>query len=234
MRPAAVLFDAGLTLIHASGDILVEELARDGVQGVDAGDAVRALVLACEARHVPMPVASDGTGKVVRAWCAYLGLDARAAAAAGHRALAREDLYDDLDTGAHELLGGLRDASVRLGVVSNSEGTVRDDLRAHGLLDYFEVVLDSTVVGVEKPDPEIFRLAADALGVAPAACWYVGDGVVNDVLGARAAGYGRAVLFDRFDSYARLPGVCRVRALPELLALVGAPEADLAVGSRAG
>ena len=229
-----MLFDAGLTLIHASGDVLVAELARDGVGGVDPVDAVRALVLACEARHVPMPVAADGGGRVVGAWCAYLGLDPRAAAAAGHRALAREDLYDDLDPGAHEALGRLRDASVRLGVVSNSEGTVRDDLRAHGLLDYFEVVLDSTVVGVEKPDPRIFRLAADALGVAPGACWYVGDGVVNDVLGARAAGYGRALLYDRFDSYARLPGVARVRSLPELLALVGAPEADLAVGSRAG
>ena len=52
-----------------------------------------------------------------------------------------------------------------------------------------DVILDSAVVGVAKPDPEIFRLALDALGVpAGGAVWHVGDSLRYDVAGALAAG----------------------------------------------
>jgi putative hydrolase of the HAD superfamily len=50
------------------------------------------------------------------------------------------------------------------------------------------VVVDSDVVGVEKPDPAIFGTALDALGLPPRGCIYVGDTVHFDVNGARAAG----------------------------------------------
>jgi len=50
------------------------------------------------------------------------------------------------------------------------------------------VVVDSDVVGVEKPDPRIFSFALDALGLEADRCLYVGDTVWFDVQGARAAG----------------------------------------------
>jgi putative hydrolase of the HAD superfamily len=50
------------------------------------------------------------------------------------------------------------------------------------------VVVDSEVVGVEKPDPAIFGIALDALSLPPDECLYVGDTVHFDVNGARAAG----------------------------------------------
>jgi putative hydrolase of the HAD superfamily len=50
------------------------------------------------------------------------------------------------------------------------------------------VVVDSDVVGVEKPDPAIFGIALDALSLSPDGCLYVGDTVHFDVNGARAAG----------------------------------------------
>jgi HAD superfamily hydrolase (TIGR01509 family) len=81
-----------------------------------------------------------------------------------------------------------------LGVVSNSDGRVEEALRAAGLLHYFDVIVDSTLAGVEKPDPAIFRPALGALGVAPEEAVYVGDLYDVDVLGARAAGMG-AILF---------------------------------------
>ena len=55
-------------------------------------------------------------------------------------------------------------------------------------------MLDSALVGVEKPDPAIFRAALDALGVAPAEALYVGDLYEVDVVGARAAGMPAALL----------------------------------------
>ncbi|MEO8089173.1 MAG: HAD-IA family hydrolase [Gemmatimonadales bacterium] len=93
-----------------------------------------------------------------------------------------------------EALARLRAAGIRLGIVSNSDGRVEQALTVAGLRDYFDVVVDSGLVGVEKPDPAIFRTALDALGVAPEEALYVGDLYEVDVLGARAAGI-EAVLF---------------------------------------
>ncbi len=93
-----------------------------------------------------------------------------------------------------EALARLRAAGLRLGVVSNSDGRVEAALEAAGLLQYFDVVLDSALVGVEKPDPAIFRAALDALGVRPDEALYVGDLYEVDVLGARAAGMDAVLL----------------------------------------
>jgi putative hydrolase of the HAD superfamily len=54
--------------------------------------------------------------------------------------------------------------------------------------------MDSTLAGVEKPDPAIFVSALEALGVEPAAALYVGDLYEVDVLGARAAGMDAVLL----------------------------------------
>jgi HAD superfamily hydrolase (TIGR01509 family) len=94
----------------------------------------------------------------------------------------------------HEALARLRAAGIRLGIVSNSDGRVEQALTVAGLRDYFDVVIDSGLVGVEKPDPVIFQAALDALGVAPEEALYVGDMYEVDVLGARAAGIEAVLL----------------------------------------
>ena len=107
---------------------------------------------------------------------------------------AERHLWCSSQTDAREALERLRRAGLRLGVVSNSDGRVDAALVAAGLRGYFDVVLDSALVGTEKPDPAIFRAALAALNVAPEEALYVGDLYEVDVLGARAAGVD-AVLF---------------------------------------
>jgi len=94
-----------------------------------------------------------------------------------------------------------------MGVVSNSDGTVQAELRRLGVCyapdgqqsdaqrsDAPEgvpvgVVIDSAVVGVAKPDPAIFNLALDTLGVpANGTVLHVGDSLRYDIAGAVAAG----------------------------------------------
>jgi HAD superfamily hydrolase (TIGR01549 family) len=87
-----------------------------------------------------------------------------------------------------DALARLRAAGLRLGIVSNSDGRVDQALSAAGLREYFDVVIDSSVFGTEKPDPAIFRAALDALEVAPEEALYVGDLYDVDIVGARAAG----------------------------------------------
>jgi putative hydrolase of the HAD superfamily len=107
-------------------------------------------------------------------------------------------LWCSVDTGLVAALERLRAAGLRLGVVSNSDGRVEEALEAAGLRSYFDVVVDSGRVGVEKPDPRIFHAALDALGVQPSEALYVGDLYEVDVLGARAAGI-EAVLVTAVD-----------------------------------
>jgi HAD superfamily hydrolase (TIGR01509 family) len=103
-------------------------------------------------------------------------------------------LWCAVQTGSAESLARLRAAGLQLGVVSNSDGRVGQALEAAGLRQYFDVVVDSALVGLEKPDPRIFQTALEALGVAPEEALYVGDLYEVDVLGAQAAGI-RAILF---------------------------------------
>jgi putative hydrolase of the HAD superfamily len=93
-------------------------------------------------------------------------------------------------------LARLRASGLRLGVVSNSDGRVEQALEAAGLRHLFDVVVDSTLVGVEKPDPRIFQAALDRLGVRPEEAIYVGDLYEIDVLGARAAGVEPVLLIE--------------------------------------
>ena len=97
--------------------------------------------------------------------------------------------------GAAETLRSLQEAGYQLAVVSNASGTMEQQLLEHRICSVeggeeadVAIVVDSHVVGVEKPDPRIFDYALDALGLEAERCIYVGDTVHFDVNGARAAG----------------------------------------------
>jgi putative hydrolase of the HAD superfamily len=107
---------------------------------------------------------------------------------------AERHLWSGTARGTHDALARLRKAGLRLGVVSNSDGRVAEALEAAGLRQYFDVVVDSTLAGVEKPDPAIFRAALGALDVRPAEALYVGDLYEVDVVGAHAAGMPAVLL----------------------------------------
>src|SRR3989442_4310656 len=104
-------------------------------------------------------------------------------------------LFNVAEPPAEAALKLARARGLTAGVISNSNGTIRAILRALGLLPYLDFVLDSAEVGVEKPDPRIFRLALEQARVAPREAVYVGDLYSVDVRGARAAGLD-AVLLD--------------------------------------
>lgn len=94
-----------------------------------------------------------------------------------------------------EALRALAAIPTRLGMISNADGTIEEVLRSTGVAQVgpgdgveVEVIVDSTVVGVTKPDPAIFPFALEPMGLEPERCAYVGDSFRNDVEGARAAG----------------------------------------------
>jgi HAD superfamily hydrolase (TIGR01509 family) len=217
VTPTAVLFDIGLTFIHPCGDIMLADTIAEAPDFDAPAHHLAALLLAAEARHLPLPHDADGDTKVALAWGALLGLAPEQARGVWRRMMARQDLYCELDPDAEDVLQGLRGLGIRVAAVSNSDGTLRPELRHFGLDRYFDAVVDSTAVSAEKPAPAIYRVAVDALGVAADTCWFVGDGLVNDVLGARRAGVGCSVLYDRLGLYTHLPAVARIGRLTHLL-----------------
>lgn len=197
-RPELVLLDVGGVLLLPGAAAVADALRAAGIEPSAPGDPLVA--------HYRTVADLDATQEVdrdpspfVRAWLTSLGVpvdDPDAVAAV--RGLLRgpaPSLWNHVTPWARSGLAALAACDVRMGVVSNADGTVAHQLREHGLAQVgpgpdaeLEVLVDSDVVGVAKPDPAIFDHALGPLGVAPDATWYVGDTVTFDVAGARAAG----------------------------------------------
>jgi putative hydrolase of the HAD superfamily len=115
-------------------------------------------------------------------------------------------------------LTALRDAGVRLGVISNYEAWLEDLLRDLELTSLLSVRVVSGVEGVEKPDPAIFNLALERIGLPAGDVVYVGDVPDFDIEPAAAVGMF-PVLIDRRGRHPDFAGP-RVRDLRELPALL--------------
>jgi putative hydrolase of the HAD superfamily len=199
VKPAVVLFDAGNTLVFLDyprlargvGDALGLELDASALRAEAAGAA-----LAMERRELRTD--RERGAAFLLALFERVGVPAsrepelRAALLAMH---AERHLWTGVDPRTPAALARLRDAGIRTGVVSNGDGRASAALEAAGLLGHMEVVVDSGVVGVEKPDPRIFEIALGQMGVAADGAVYVGDLYEVDVVGARAAGM-QPVLLD--------------------------------------
>jgi putative hydrolase of the HAD superfamily len=224
----AVLFDAGNTLIYIDPRRMLEVFAAEGV-AVDEPTFVRAELEARRALHDG--IARGAAGTEPELWGRYFatlftasGVPDDALAAVTERVRDehhRSHLWTHAAQDTRGVLGSLLAEGYRLAVISNADGRVEDLLVRTGLRDRFEFVIDSALVGMEKPDPAIFREACARLELPPDACIYVGDLYPVDYEGATSAGL-RGVLIDPLGLYeGKAPRVASLAELPGFLA--GAP-----------
>ena len=128
----------------------------------------------------------------------------------------RANLWTVAQPGAADGLASLRHLGLVVGCISNSNGTVAELLADVGLAGSLDFIVDSGVVGVEKPDPEIFRIALRRAAVMAEEAMHVGDLYPVDVIGARRAGL-EPVLLDPLGRYGErgcrtapdVPSFCR-------------------------
>lgn len=111
----------------------------------------------------------------------------------------------------------LRDAGHRLAVVSNWDLSLYRILGSLEIESFFETIVVSLEHGVEKPDPALFQVALDRLGVSPSDVIHVGDREDDDVQGARAAGI-RAIRIDRCAAQSGNGVIGSLDELPEAFA----------------
>ena len=109
--------------------------------------------------------------------------------------------------GTHELLRGLHERGVRLGIVSTKTGeTIAHIMDKYGLGDTLELILGSYDVTHHKPHPEGILKALDQMGVAPEDFLYCGDTIL-DAQAAQGAGVDFAAVLngttpgEAFDGY---------------------------------
>jgi HAD superfamily hydrolase (TIGR01509 family) len=113
-------------------------------------------------------------------------------------------------------LDEMRKTGAKTVIVSNSEGMLEKLFRELGILGHFDAVVDSGIVGVEKPDPRIFDIALERTGGTKERALHLGDVYAGDIVGARAAGI-RCALIDPFEVYEGLHrNVARVPGAPEV------------------
>ncbi len=87
------------------------------------------------------------------------------------------------------LLTELKKRGYKVGVITNGPSVLQNHkMDNSGLRNFCDLVLVSGDVGVHKPDAEIFKIAADKLGLKTQECVYVGDHPINDIQGALSSG----------------------------------------------
>jgi FMN phosphatase YigB (HAD superfamily) len=202
MTVRAVLFDAGYTLLEMDYDRVTDHLRSRG-HSLDRAAVVtaeRRARMRLDIERAAQPGAGrTGEGRYVRYLLDGLGItdeSERRAVTEWRRGFNTPiGLCHRADPEAAEALRRARAAGLVVGVIPNSNGSVARALDAAGLAPHLAFVIDSTAVGIAKPDPRVFALGLRAAGTAAEETVYVGDSYFVDVVGARRAGLA-AVLFD--------------------------------------
>ena len=234
MDVRAIFFDAGETLLypHPSFSELFADVLREQGRVVDP-TRVQEVVSAYSKRFTDTVVSGEGrlwsTSRdrskdmwrgIYEAFFQELGID-------GDRERLFEALYGrftDLSSyrlhpDALPLLDRLTSTDLVLGLISNFEEWLERLLEALEVQHYFDVTVISGVEGVEKPDPEIFRIALARAGVEAGGAVYVGDHPFFDVQAAREAGMV-PVLVDRRDRHPDVDAI-RITSLEDLPRAIG-------------
>lgn len=205
----AVFFDVGNTLLFpfpSVSEVCRQVLAEAGhCRDLDAIDALMPLVDAYyEDRYREDDTFWTDEGETSGVWVGMYSLLARELgiheqaedlARAVYDEFGRADrwaAYDDVRPAFERV----RARGYAVGIISNWDKRLESLLGGLGLADLIDTVVSSAVVGLRKPDPRIFELACENVGVIPEDCVHVGDHHYADILGARSVGM-TAVLIDR-------------------------------------
>jgi putative hydrolase of the HAD superfamily len=193
---AGVLFDYGDTLVGfedaeatlvASQRVLLGALPAPGVELESFHDRVMEL-LAAEYERTTADWREVDYLTVVRTALAEHDLDppAEALEAAVRAQILAWNPARKLHPAAHQVLDGLRSSGLRVGYVSNTfdpPDILLDVIRSEGMFERADAIVLSSEVGYRKPSPVIYREALRRLGTAAPATLFVGDRVLEDVVG---------------------------------------------------
>lgn len=134
------------------------------------------------------------------------------------------DLYED----AKKCIEAMRSSGCAIGIVANQAATVVESLQVHGIAPLIDFMGVSALLGVEKPNPEIFSRALAAFGTAASDVVHIGNRLDTDVLPAQSLGIRTAWILRGEANPDPSP---KDLATPDIVlkSLVGLPEAIAAL-----
>jgi len=232
-RLTALFLDLGNTLVSIDFAWVRDELDQRGVSATESElQRAEAAARPSVSRAVRQTGNSEGGDAFHRYLTAVLGGVASAAAMSDRErdGLAADlvpvlrvpgqshRLWSTLLPGVRQTLEAFHRAGLPVVVVSNSDGSAADIVDRQGLRDLVRGVVDSHVIGIEKPDRGIFDHALSLVGASPGTVLHVGDIYDVDVVGARGAGL-HAMLIDPYGDW---PDVdcARIASIAELPGLI--------------
>lgn len=120
-----------------------------------------------------------------------------------------------------DILTALKRNSIKIGLISNWDNTLRRVLKQNNLDDLFDHIIISSEVGYAKPDKEIFTFALNKAKVQSHECLFVGDNYYDDVVGSEQVNM-KALLINPYGkigieelNYAEI--ISNISELPEFL-----------------
>ncbi|MFI0448753.1 HAD family hydrolase [Actinomadura sp. 6N118] len=158
-----------------------------------------------------------------------LGVSATAEQLAAAAELRRsgERSFRNLRRDAVSTLRTLREWNVNIALISDCTDELPDEWHTLEVARYIQVPVFSFTARLKKPDPRIFALACEGLGVEPADCLFVGDGGSDELAGATAAGMTAVRILDEGTVHHRFEPVNwtgpEIESLSEVLDLVNRP-----------
>jgi len=136
------------------------------------------------------------------------------------------DCFNHLHPEILPILSGLKENGIRIGLITNCFSEEAKLIRESTLFAYFDGPCLSYELGVKKPDPEIFRICIQSLGIPAQNCLYVGDGGSQELETARSLGmqavqatWYRREGFEKYQAALR-PDFMQVSEPMNLLALL--------------
>ena len=117
-----------------------------------------------------------------------------------------------------EVLAGLKEQGYSLGVISNWDSSARPILEELGLTGYFDNIIISSEIGVEKPASEIFQKAFEVSGVDAGSSLYVGDNYYDDAVGSRSVGMD-VLIINRYGDFG-IEELSDCRVIPDVRSLL--------------
>lgn len=249
--PEVIFLDVGDTLMRADPswpEVYISALSRHGIR--PHPDELGAALRDATAQRWDAETPFEGSAEA--SYARIVAFDQRVLAGLGH-----PDLSDDVFRSIHAAfrersawhlypdvepsLVVLREAGIRLAIISNWLWEAPELFHDVGLARHFEQLIISARIGYDKPHPEIFRHALELMDVSPERAIHVGDSYQADVLGARASGIVPVLIDRSVSDFARFttavpPGddVPVIADLYGLLDLMGVPvpAAGTPVGAR--
>jgi len=211
MAIRAVIFDMGGTIetfsytreLRLQATILIQErLLQAGINLHLSNEALFEVVSSGLEHYKRWSIQSMTELPPVRVWSEYVFVDLDVDAV--RLAAIAEELMFLVETRYYHramrpeipaVLEAIKQMDLKIGLISNvnSRGQVPTNLKEYGIIHYFDPIVLSSVYGLRKPDPAIFHYAARMAQVPTSQCIYVGDRIARDIVGARRAGYYKAI-----------------------------------------